>query len=203
MHLPRRLGWHHPVYWMADQFQQEDDSARSPCAADSGQCPESHYAWTPLQCEARLSATSHSHLQPLDAGIIKSFNSNFKKQQLRHVIDQLDEGRSHKVSVSDAIRFTKNAWYAVSATTIINRWQQTTRCVECYSTTQWGPWWWYPADRISTAIFHCSSNWRTLRHVCRRISWSGLSCWSVLRHEWQTFLEVKGTHSSEQNYDDE
>ena len=72
-----------------------------------------------------LLPTTTSHLQPLDAGIIKSFKSNFRKQQLRLVIDQLDEGRSHKVSVSDAIRFTKHAWDAVSATTIINCWQHT------------------------------------------------------------------------------
>ena len=72
-----------------------------------------------------LPPTTTSHLQPLDAGIIKSFKSNFRKQQLRLVIDQLDKGRSYKVSVSDAIRFTKHAWDAASATTINNCWKHT------------------------------------------------------------------------------
>ena len=72
-----------------------------------------------------LPPTTTSHLQPLDAGIIQSFKSHFRRQQLKLIIDQLDTVGRHRVEVSDAIRFTKRAWDAVTPDTIKHCWQHT------------------------------------------------------------------------------
>ena len=72
-----------------------------------------------------LPPTTTSHLQPLDAGIIQSFKSHFRRQQLKLIIDQLDTVGRHRVEFSDAIRFTKRAWDAVTPDTIKHCWQHT------------------------------------------------------------------------------
>ena len=72
-----------------------------------------------------LPPTTTSHLQPLDAGIICNFKSHFRKQQLNLIVEQIDNTGSHKIEVSDAIRFIKHAWDSVTPTTIVHCWQHT------------------------------------------------------------------------------
>ena len=69
--------------------------------------------------------TTTSHLQPMDAGIINSFKVNYRRHLVRFHIDAIDEGRQPKVKISDAIRWTKLSWEAVTESCISNCWRHT------------------------------------------------------------------------------
>ncbi|KAH8038696.1 hypothetical protein HPB51_002840 [Rhipicephalus microplus] len=69
-----------------------------------------------------LPANATTHLQPLDAGIIKNVKHHFKSFLVRRLlakIDRKDEG-DLKISLLDAIHFIAMAWDRVTPTTVAN-----------------------------------------------------------------------------------
>lgn len=69
-------------------------------------------------------------LQPLDAGIIRSFKANYKKYLLRHVMLQYDKDCDVKkcftdITIKDAIIFTSWAVNVITPETIKNCWNKT------------------------------------------------------------------------------
>ncbi len=70
-----------------------------------------------------LPPNTTSHLQPLDAGIIKATKSVYRKQLIRHILFRTDEVSSASemakcVNVVDAINWIHIAWNGVSPDTI-------------------------------------------------------------------------------------
>lgn len=64
-----------------------------------------------------------SMIQPLDAGIIKSFKSHYKKYLLNFLIDSIEINNTvEPPSVKEAIDMTVKAWHKVSRQTIHNCW---------------------------------------------------------------------------------
>lgn len=73
-----------------------------------------------------LPPNTTSFLQPLDAGIIRSFKCKYKSLFVRWVIDQLEaDGAVGSMDVLTAIKFTVDAWGAVAENTIRNCWCHT------------------------------------------------------------------------------
>jgi hypothetical protein len=72
-----------------------------------------------------LPPNTTSHLRPLDAGIIQSFKSHYRRFHLQHIINCIDSDQPPAVSLSDAIRYVKRSWDKVTATTILHCWQHT------------------------------------------------------------------------------
>ena len=71
-----------------------------------------------------LPANTTSHLQPLDAGIIRSFKCKYRKEQVRIYLDMLEkEGKLSKLTVKDALYMCMSAWKAVTTDTIQNCWR--------------------------------------------------------------------------------
>ena len=66
-----------------------------------------------------------SVFQPCDAGIIKSFKSQYRKLQLQRIINMIESNSSTKIELSDAIRMCNFAWNNVSQNTIRNSWRHT------------------------------------------------------------------------------
>ncbi|XP_014790750.1 tigger transposable element-derived protein 6-like [Octopus bimaculoides] len=54
-----------------------------------------------------LPPTTTCYLQPLDPGIIYSFQSNFKQHQVDQIITQLDESSTYNITLTYAIRCIK------------------------------------------------------------------------------------------------
>ena len=72
-----------------------------------------------------LSRNATSHLQPLDAGIVKNFKVKYRKKLLRHVIAGISNDRSASdiakvVKIFEAITWVAAAWKEISETTINN-----------------------------------------------------------------------------------
>ena len=57
-----------------------------------------------------LPPTTTIHLQPMDGGIIKTLKSHYRRYQLTHRVDQIDDNREPKILISDAIRYMSLAW---------------------------------------------------------------------------------------------
>jgi len=75
-----------------------------------------------------LSITSHSHLQPLDAGIIKSFKAHYKWNYCRHILKLFEEGKDinkEKVNIKETIDYLADVWENVTDETIFNCWVKT------------------------------------------------------------------------------
>ncbi len=71
-----------------------------------------------------LPANTTSHLQPMDAGIIRNFKLYYKKFLIRDLIQKLENKKELEMpTVYEAIKFIKSAWDSVSTTTIQNCWQ--------------------------------------------------------------------------------
>ena len=66
-----------------------------------------------VRCEF-LPPTTTSHLQPMDAGIINAFKARYGGYLVRYIVDAIDSGRSARVEISDAIRWTKLSWDEVT-----------------------------------------------------------------------------------------
>ena len=73
----------------------------------------------------KLPPNTTSALQPCDAGIIASFKQHYRKYQLKNLIRQFDSREPLKIELSQAIRFTHQAWNDVSQSTIRNCWIHT------------------------------------------------------------------------------
>ena len=79
---------------------------------------------TNVRCEF-LPPSTTSHLQPMDAGIINAYKAHYRGYLVRFIVDAIDGGRPTRVEISDAIRWTKLSWDALTADTIINCWRHT------------------------------------------------------------------------------
>ncbi|CAG8755996.1 13010_t:CDS:2, partial [Gigaspora rosea] len=67
-----------------------------------------------------------AHLQPMDAGIIKSFKSKYKNIYCRYLLNQFEKNKEQrKLTIRKAIDFISDAWEEVSETTIRNCWKTT------------------------------------------------------------------------------
>ena len=82
---------------------------------------------TPLQCVKLhfLPPNTTSHLQPLDAGIIKAFKAYYRRSQLQCLIKLLEDDKKPDIDLKEAIRYLALAWKSVSATSITNCWRHT------------------------------------------------------------------------------
>jgi len=101
-----------------------------------------------------LPPNTTAHLQPMDAGIIKSFKAIYKQHYIRHIIHQFEANMdlkrylychdfyfilfiyyicfnnskikySNKINVKEAMEYVAQAWNSVKAETIINCWRKT------------------------------------------------------------------------------
>ena len=68
-----------------------------------------------------------SHVQPLDAGIIRCFKAHYRRLFCLRAIDQDDAEQQeiYKISLLDAMVMAEEAWECVSPTTIKNCWGHT------------------------------------------------------------------------------
>jgi hypothetical protein len=72
-----------------------------------------------------LPPNTTSHLQPLDAGIIKTFKTLYRKFQVDHLIHKLEMDLPPDLNLKEAIRFLTRAWNSVTPETIYNCWKHT------------------------------------------------------------------------------
>ncbi|CAB4444239.1 unnamed protein product [Rhizophagus irregularis] len=64
----------------------------------------------------------------MDAGIIRSFKSKYKREFCRHLIHQFDRGidrEKNKLNIKEAIDYIATSWNDVTSTTIQNCWLKT------------------------------------------------------------------------------
>ena len=68
-----------------------------------------------------------SHIQPLDAGIIRCFKAYYRRQFCLRAIqqDDTDEENIYDINLLDAMTMAERAWDSVSPTTIKNCWNHT------------------------------------------------------------------------------
>lgn len=68
-----------------------------------------------------------SHVQPLDAGIIRCFKAHYRRQLCTRAIELDAAGADdiYKVDILEAMRMANTAWEAVSEATIKNCWNHT------------------------------------------------------------------------------
>lgn len=76
---------------------------------------------------AYFSANMTSHVQPLDAGIVRCFKAHYRQAfSLRAVeMDEADELDIYKIDLLEAMTMACEAWDAVSSETIKNCWNHT------------------------------------------------------------------------------
>ena len=68
-----------------------------------------------------------SHLQPCDAGIIKSFKAHYASQLVNFYVNQLDNENLEKLILPDVkkcVYMVVQAWRSVSENTIVNCWNK-------------------------------------------------------------------------------
>ena len=87
----------------------------------------SHFPNIELQsvCLHYLPPNTTSHLQPLDAGIIKSFKSWCRKFQVEDLIQKLERELPADINLKEAIRFLSRAWKSGTPETVSNCWKHT------------------------------------------------------------------------------
>jgi hypothetical protein len=68
-----------------------------------------------------------SHVQPMDAGIIRTLKALYKKSILMRSLDREESGEADifKLDMLEAIHFLEAAWERVSLVTIANCWNHT------------------------------------------------------------------------------
>ena len=68
-----------------------------------------------------------SHVQPLDAGIIRCFKAHYRHAFCTHALncDKAGEREIYNITLLEAMLMARQAWDAVSATTIKNCWEHT------------------------------------------------------------------------------
>lgn len=67
-----------------------------------------------------LPANTTSKLQPLDQGIIKTFKTFYRKEVVMQLLDRIEDGLNHKITLFSAMNIADKAWQNVSETTIKN-----------------------------------------------------------------------------------
>lgn len=82
-----------------------------------------------------LPPNTTSKLQPLDAGIIAAMKVRYRRRQMEHAVDMLDEGvlDVYKIDILTAMRWLSSIWSSISDETIRNCWG-TTGIVPAYDT---------------------------------------------------------------------
>jgi hypothetical protein len=74
----------------------------------------------------RLPPNTTSKLQPLDAGIIQSFKTRYRKRQLQYALDAIDDDlKPYNVNQLQAMTWIRTAWQSVTAECIENCWKHT------------------------------------------------------------------------------
>jgi hypothetical protein len=74
-----------------------------------------------------LPPNTTSHLQPMDAGIIRTFKAHYKRLYLRHVLGEFESGLESPgdINVLQAIHLIDAAWKSVTRDTIRKCWRHT------------------------------------------------------------------------------
>ena len=67
-----------------------------------------------------LPPNTTAHIQPMDAGIIKTFKTYYRKQLVRHFIVCAENDNPQTVNVREALHMVKTAWASVTEKTINN-----------------------------------------------------------------------------------
>ncbi|XP_046564277.1 tigger transposable element-derived protein 6-like [Haliotis rubra] len=67
-----------------------------------------------------LPPNTTSRIQPLDAGIIRTFKAYYKRSLVRHFIACAEDDKPQCINLREALRFVKSAWADVSCQTIKN-----------------------------------------------------------------------------------
>ena len=87
----------------------------------------SHFPEVELECVRpfHLPSNTTSHLQPLDAGIIRAFKAHYRSLQVKRFVELIEKDQKPDLNLKEAVRFVAMAWRSVSATTIQNCWKHT------------------------------------------------------------------------------
>ena len=72
-------------------------------------------------------------LQPMDAGIIKTFKTHYRRFLVKKAVKDINENRDVTITLKDAIYMAKKAWDCISPETIRNCWKHTGLIKECSS----------------------------------------------------------------------
>jgi hypothetical protein len=70
-----------------------------------------------------LRPNTTSHIQPMDAGIIRNFKAYYRNLTVLHFLDCIERNEDQAISVRLALSFIKQAWVSVKQTTIVNCWR--------------------------------------------------------------------------------
>src|SRR3954471_4156542 len=81
------------------------------------------YDLTNVQVEW-FAANLTSHVQPIDAGIIRCFKAHYRRAFCVRALDLDDAGEHdiYKINILEAMLMAQEAWDAIEATTIKNCW---------------------------------------------------------------------------------
>ena len=72
-----------------------------------------------------LPPNTTAHLQPMDAGIIRTFKAYYARHRTRHYVRQADAQEKLYITVKDAITYTYDAWKTMKPEVIANCWRHT------------------------------------------------------------------------------
>lgn len=72
-----------------------------------------------------LPPNTTSHIQPMDAGIIRNFKLYYRKHHVRHLVRCVDEEKECVINIREAIAYISDAWNSVKPQTIANCWRHT------------------------------------------------------------------------------
>ena len=74
-----------------------------------------------------LSSNTTSKLQSMDASIISAFKRHYRKRQLQHAIDMIEDGKSpYKIDQLTAMYWSSGVWRIMNASILANCWNHTT-----------------------------------------------------------------------------
>ena len=89
---------------------------------DNASCHSVSHLHTPHVKVKFLPPNTTSHIQPLDAGIIRSFKSHYRKQLVRHYIHCVENDMPQTIDIRKALSMIKHAWSQVTSNTISRCW---------------------------------------------------------------------------------
>ena len=70
-----------------------------------------------------LPPNTTAHIQPIDAGIIRTFKSYYRNLLIRHFLQCIEDNEEQTISLKQAITNVKEAWTSVKQSTIENCWR--------------------------------------------------------------------------------